>query len=55
MGWIDYYKLLKKYKGDLRSITPGEKRLLMHNNPRTPKEALAVALEKYRQDNAKTT
>lgn len=55
MGWVDYYKLLKKYKGDLASITPGERRLLAHNNPKTPQESFAVALEKYNKETAKQT
>ena len=50
MGWRDYYRLLKKYKGDLSKASPEELEDARRGNPNTPEDALKFALERYKDD-----
>lgn len=47
MGWYTYYKLLKKYEGDLSKATEDEMKDAWLSNPNTPPKALEIARGKY--------
>lgn len=47
MGWYTYYKLLKKYDGDLSKATEDEMKDAWLSNPNTPPKALEIAREKF--------
>ncbi|GEM_PF-1600531 len=47
MGWLDYYRLLEKYDGDLSKATPEELEAAARANPNDPATALQIAMEKY--------
>jgi len=50
MGWIDYYKILKKTEGDLTKADPKEMIAASRANPNTPTDALNVARLEYAKD-----
>lgn len=52
MGWVDYYKLLEKYKGDLSKATKAELRIAAGRNPDNPVDARKLAEEKWEEDQA---
>ncbi len=54
MGWLDYYRLLEKYKGDLSKATKDERDYARRSNPNTPHDALALAEKKYKRSTLKT-
>lgn len=47
MGWIDYYRLLEKYDGDLDAARIDELREAAQANPNTPGAARLVAQSKW--------
>ena len=47
MSWQDYYRLLKKYDGDLRQATKEERNEALAGNPNDPASALMIAERKY--------
>ena len=49
MSWQDYYRLLKKYDGDLRQATKEERKEALAGNPNDPASALALAEKIYLQ------
>lgn len=51
MGWIQYYRLLEKYDGDLEKATGEELSWAARGNPNTPEAARALAEEKWEQEN----
>ncbi len=52
MGWIQYYNLLEKYKGDFSKATKKEKDWAARGNPNDPYSALELAREKFEKKSA---
>ena len=50
MGWYTYFKLLKKYRGDLSKATKDEIKDAVLSNPNNPWRAQEIAREKYNQE-----
>lgn len=53
MSWYDYYKLLKKYAGDLSKATQDEILEVLIKNNFDPNEAMKLAREFYNEEQAK--
>ena len=49
MSWIDYYRLLEKYNGDLEKATEEEMDYAFRGNPNDPSSARALAEEKWKE------
>jgi len=47
MGWMNYYKLLDQYDGDLSKATRQEMDWAARCNPNDPPSARAIATEKW--------
>lgn len=47
MGWINYYRLLEKYDGDLSKATKKELDSAATANPNNPIDAKRIAQEKF--------
>jgi len=47
MGWLDFYFILEKHKGNLNKITINELRNAAKKNPNEPITALGLAVWKY--------
>ena len=50
MGWFTYYKLLKKYNGDLAKASKEEMDNAYKSNPNTPSAAMELAKRKYAEE-----
>jgi len=50
MSWWDYYRLLKKYNGDLSKAKPEELEEAAKANPNDPSTALWIAMQKYKAE-----
>ena len=53
MGWLNYYRLLERYGGDLRRASKEELREAAAWNPNTPGEARVLAERIYAEEQAK--
>jgi hypothetical protein len=51
MGWFTYYKLLKKYGGNIDNASSEELEYAAKCNPNNPPDALKLAQEKYEKYN----
>lgn len=49
MGWLDYYRLLEKYHGDLSQATKEEMRAAVAANPNNAADALALAWKEFQR------
>jgi hypothetical protein len=47
MGWLTFYKLLRKYDGDINRASPRELKCADRANPNNPFAALRMAKEKF--------
>ncbi len=50
MGWYTYFKLLKKYNGNLKKATKEELKEAVLSNPNDPRSALALARKKWEEE-----
>lgn len=50
MSWLEYYRLLEKYNGDLQRASGNELAEAARGNPNDPISALTVARRKYLED-----
>jgi|Deesub1362B_J571_1020462.scaffolds.fasta_scaffold01301_5 hypothetical protein len=50
MGWLDYYRLLEKYNGDLSKATEEELEAAARANPNDPATARRMAKEEWRRN-----
>jgi hypothetical protein len=50
MSWFTFYKLLRKYDGDINKASPNELRCADRANPGNPFAALRMAREKYQAE-----
>lgn len=50
MGWIDYYRLLDQYEGDLSKAKEKELKQAARNNPNDPVTARKIATAKYKEN-----
>lgn len=50
MSWLDYYRLLEKYGGDIKKATAEEVRSAVRGNPNEPYAALALASRKFAEN-----
>lgn len=51
MSWLEYHRLLEKYKGNISNATEEEIKSAEKGNPNNPDSALRVARMKYLTDN----
>lgn len=49
MSWLNYYRLLQKYNGDLTKATPDEMDNAYRANPNTPDRARDIAETKWKE------
>ena len=49
MSWLNYYKLLQKYNGDLTKATSPEMEDAYRSNPNTPDRARDIAEQKWKE------
>lgn len=47
MGWLNYYRLLEKYGGDIKKATKKEFKQAVAANPNDPFTALSIASKKF--------
>lgn len=52
MGWMDYYRLLEKYNGDLSKASRKEMAAAARANPNTPPAARSLARRKWHEKRA---